>query len=114
MAIDFPSSKIIGFDISPVYGKMVCPANVIFRLADLTQPLPFPDDHFDLVFMRCLVAGLENKHWPLTLKELMRVTKPGGWIELVEVSFYVKRVHFYGRLVFCFWEGGVVFLGYIY
>ncbi|RUP49636.1 S-adenosyl-L-methionine-dependent methyltransferase, partial [Jimgerdemannia flammicorona] len=87
MAIEYPDSHFYGIDICPVFDGSVHPPNVTFSLANLTDHLPFPDGHFDFVFMRCLVAGLQNKEWPRVMCELMRVTKQGGWVELVEGSF---------------------------
>ncbi|RUS30175.1 S-adenosyl-L-methionine-dependent methyltransferase [Jimgerdemannia flammicorona] len=87
MAIEYPDSHFYGIDICPVFDGSVHPPNVTFSLANLTDHLPFPDGHFDFVFMRCLVAGLQNEEWPRVICELMRVTKQGGWVELVEGSF---------------------------
>jgi len=49
---------------------------VSFRQHDVTNPLPFPDNHFDHVFS---IEGLEHFENPWTfVRELCRVLKPGG------------------------------------
>ena len=34
--------------------------------------------------MRLLVLALPHDHWPFVVNELIRVTRPGGWVESVE------------------------------
>ena len=34
------------------------PSNVSFAFADVNKTLPFPDDHFDLVFVRIVILGV--------------------------------------------------------
>lgn len=49
---------------------------VRFRKYDASQPLPFPDGHFDYAFS---IEGIEHFETPWTfVKELCRVVKPGG------------------------------------
>ncbi|KAJ1552688.1 hypothetical protein HK096_010793, partial [Nowakowskiella sp. JEL0078] len=43
-----------------------------------------PDNYFDFVHQRFLVAGVPKSKWDDVLKELNRITKPGGLIEIVE------------------------------
>lgn len=46
-----------------------------------TQPLPYPDDAFDEVYSKNLFEHLEN---PMTtLREMVRVAKPGGRIRVI-------------------------------
>lgn len=42
------------------------------------QPLPYEDDRFDLVVSRYVFEHVPDPDW--TARELLRVTKPGGWI----------------------------------
>ncbi len=48
------------------------------RIIDFTAPLPFPDASFDLVYANWVFEHVENPEH--VAKELLRVTKPGGWI----------------------------------
>ncbi|KAF9012740.1 S-adenosyl-L-methionine-dependent methyltransferase [Cyathus striatus] len=43
-------------------------------------------DTFTLVHQRLLVEGLRRTEWPEAVKELHRVTRPGGWAELCEFT----------------------------
>ncbi|KAI9245266.1 hypothetical protein BY458DRAFT_485112 [Sporodiniella umbellata] len=50
------------------------------------EKLPFPDNHFDVVKQRLSTASLTKEHWKSILLEMIRVTKPGGYIELLEID----------------------------
>ncbi|KAJ3034900.1 hypothetical protein HDV00_004543 [Rhizophlyctis rosea] len=87
MATDYPQCHFTGLDITPVQPSTVKPRNVDFMEGDLTRlPLPFEDATFDFVYMRLLILGLKKDYWPVLINELVRITKPGGWIELMEPS----------------------------
>lgn len=58
--------------------------NVTFSIADVLQPLDFPDATFDLVNARALVAFVPKTAWPGLVKEFARITRPGGVIILTE------------------------------
>jgi SAM-dependent methyltransferase len=60
-------------------------------LANILQGLPFPDGQFDYVHQRLLVAGIPTVQWPEVIRELIRVTRPGGWVELLEVGITIKN-----------------------
>ena len=57
---------------------------------DLCQfPYPFPDDHFDLLFMSNVLEHIPPRHpdvqgelWYSLIQELFRITKPGGYWEI--------------------------------
>ncbi|KAJ3392786.1 hypothetical protein HDU84_003525 [Entophlyctis sp. JEL0112] len=80
------SSHFHGVDITlnPSNLGTVCGAKIVF--GDVTDRLPYPDNMFDYVHQRALVLAIPKQKWPHVLNELIRVTKPGGWIELVESS----------------------------
>jgi ubiquinone/menaquinone biosynthesis C-methylase UbiE len=79
---EFPEALVVGLDVEP--GKSGGPANYRFARGNLLQGLPFRDDRFDFVHQRLLFAGIPVKRWPSVVRDLVRVTRPGGWIELVE------------------------------
>ena len=45
-------------------------------------PLPYPDDHFDLIFNHSVFTHLDADYQDAWLAELRRVTKPGGTVLL--------------------------------
>ena len=94
MANHFPRAKVIGLDINapPVdllaeKGIDTRPANYQFVAGNLLEGLPFADASFDYVHMRALVTAIPHDRWPLVIGELARVTRPGGWVESLEVTF---------------------------
>ncbi|CAG8604264.1 3983_t:CDS:2, partial [Funneliformis mosseae] len=46
--------------------------------------LPFPDNIFDFVHQDNMISILQRTQWEFVLSELIRVTKPGGYIEISE------------------------------
>ncbi|KAI8095759.1 S-adenosyl-L-methionine-dependent methyltransferase [Thamnidium elegans] len=84
MAKDFPNSKFHGVDVSNVFPDETKPDNCEFIIGNLTETLPFEDNTFDYVHQRLLILGLTNSGWEKCLSELLRVLKPGGYIEIHE------------------------------
>jgi len=78
----FPEAHVVGLDVVP--GKPSRPPGYHTVLANLLHDLPFLDDRFDFVHQRLLFAGVPAAAWPGLVQELVRVTRPGGWIELAE------------------------------
>ncbi|CAG8582694.1 1557_t:CDS:2, partial [Acaulospora colombiana] len=85
MASEFPGNKFIGVDLSPIFPTSIKPQNVELRqLNVLTCGLPFESDTFDFVYMRFMNLALTESQWPELTRELVRVCKPGGWVECME------------------------------
>ncbi len=86
VATQFPMATVTGVDIdaSLLGSTMTIPANFTFIQANILEGLPFADASFDFVHQRFLVLGIPTPRWPSVIQELWRVTRPGGWIELVE------------------------------
>src|SRR5579883_2951423 len=93
MALLFPQAQVVGIDVNvpPVdeaasggAASEPLPPNYRFVAGNVLEGLPFPDASFDFVHMRLLVAGIPHDRWPGVIKELARVTQPGGWVESVE------------------------------
>lgn len=59
--------------------------NVDFQVADACN-LPFPDDVFDIVFEKDVLHHIQNHK--KALKEIVRVTKTGGRVIIVEANRY--------------------------
>src|SRR5215467_8394481 len=78
----FTSALVVGVDLVP--GKPDAPPGYRFVKGNLLHGLPLADDRFDFVHQRFLVTGLPLAFWGSVVAELARVTRPGGWVELVE------------------------------
>ncbi|KAJ3126783.1 hypothetical protein HK100_010088 [Physocladia obscura] len=57
---------------------------IVLKFGNVLETLPYEDDSFDFVHQRYMVLGMPREKFPTALRELIRVTKSGGWIELVE------------------------------
>ncbi|KAG2183058.1 hypothetical protein INT44_006039 [Umbelopsis vinacea] len=61
------------------------PINCQYKPVDTTEGLPFPDNSFDYVVQRNALYNYTRKEWDeIVIPEMIRVLKPGGWIEFVE------------------------------
>lgn len=59
--------------------------NVIFQRVDLLElPLPYENDTFDYIFIRCMMDVVPDEDWDDVLNELVRIMKKGGYIECLE------------------------------
>ncbi|CAG8487870.1 4328_t:CDS:2 [Funneliformis caledonium] len=91
MASDFPQVNFIGIDVCPMFPSHIKPSNLkfiqlnIFNNDGLCQ-LPFSDNTFDFVYQRFMNLSLKVGQWSNVLTELCRITKRGGWIELMETD----------------------------
>ena len=85
MAATFPDANIVGIDLREEPGiPRNLPHNYRYVQGNFVEGLPFNDGSFDYVHMRAVWSGMAPEKWPIALRELVRVTKPGGWIESVE------------------------------
>ncbi len=91
MAAEFPGAQVVGVDLAlpdnlaPMLAPLGALAdNVSFVEADLRRPLPFSDASFDFAHMRLMFDDLPTEHYLYALRELARVTRPGGWVECAE------------------------------
>jgi SAM-dependent methyltransferase len=83
LCAEFPEAAVVGLDLVP--GKAGArPANYRFVRANALQSLPFAGGSFDFVHQRLMVTALPLPMWPAEVADLLRVTRPGGWVELVE------------------------------
>jgi ubiquinone/menaquinone biosynthesis C-methylase UbiE len=91
MATEFPWAEVVGLDLvrPDNLAPMLAPLGSLaekasFVEADLRQPLPFPDAHFDFAHMRLMYDDLPTEQYLFALRELVRVTRLGGWVECAE------------------------------
>ncbi|RUS35104.1 hypothetical protein BC938DRAFT_475840 [Jimgerdemannia flammicorona] len=88
MAQLYANSSFTGSDMIDVFAPYVAsaPKNCSFVIANTLKGLPFPDDTFDYVFQRMQVGSFRELEWPEVYAELVRVTKRGGWVELIDTD----------------------------
>lgn len=93
LASQFPAAQVIGTDVVPpavddakVLGNGLDqrPPNYTFVPGNVLEGLPFADSSFDFVHQRLLITAIPKDRWPHVIRELVRVTRPGGWVELAE------------------------------
>ena len=88
MSTIFPQANVVGVDITPPAMESGAtqkrPDNFTFVQANMLEGLPFADNSFDFVHQRLVIVALPNDRWVTQVRELLRVTRPGGWVELVE------------------------------
>ncbi|KAG1194817.1 hypothetical protein G6F70_008715 [Rhizopus microsporus] len=80
----YPNSKFIGIDVSALFPENIKPPNVEFITGNIAKNIPFDDNTFDYIHQRLVILGLTEKDWQNNLKELYRILKPGGYLELAE------------------------------
>lgn len=100
------------------------PDNCEFVIGNITETLPYKDDTFDFIHQRILLVGLANSNWDkvsliqflikseasfLTvksivlqcLKELLRVLKSGGYIEIIDVGVaFIQFIYLHLNIIF--------------
>jgi len=85
LAATFPTSQIIGLDISPPAPNSTSPPNLSYITGDFhtlyNQEHPdFAEESYDFIFSRFLVLGMKN--WPAYVRACYALLKPGGYLEL--------------------------------
>lgn len=92
MAKAYPNSEFIGTDIVESFKQaaLVAPSNCRFEFGDIIKGLPYEDNSFDYVFQRFMTGCFTDAEWLVAIKELIRVTKPGGWVELGKLMKNVR------------------------
>jgi SAM-dependent methyltransferase len=90
MAQAFPKVQVYGLDVQENQGTNAhghAPQklpNYYFQMGNVLKRLPFIDGSFDFVHQRLLLSEIPFVQWYAVIRELVRVTRPGGWIELIE------------------------------
>jgi SAM-dependent methyltransferase len=87
---EHPEAVVVGLDLQR--GPAEHPAGYRHVRGDVLVGLPFLDCSFDLVHQRFLTSGIAVREWPRAVSELVRVTRPGGWVELAEPMVKPRRL----------------------
>jgi ubiquinone/menaquinone biosynthesis C-methylase UbiE len=93
MALEFKRAEVVGFDIdrTPMEASLArlgptgqFPPNFTFLEADALKPFPFEDQRFDFTHARLISPFVPVARWPDVVSEMVRVTRIGGYVELVD------------------------------
>ncbi|EFW18774.1 hypothetical protein D8B26_005584 [Coccidioides posadasii str. Silveira] len=88
IADEFPSSEVIGTDLSPIQPTWI-PPNCKFYVDDVESEWPYqPGEEFDFIHGRGMGGSIAN--WDQLYERAYQHLKPGGWIEMQE---YETDVH---------------------
>ncbi|KAG1226582.1 hypothetical protein G6F67_008918 [Rhizopus microsporus] len=87
MVQEYPNCTYHGCDIVNILYKNVDVEQFTFSKGNVIKGLPYEDNTFDFVHMRFFVLALREDEWPMAIKELIRVTKPGGMVQISEIGF---------------------------
>ncbi|KAI9484891.1 hypothetical protein BDB00DRAFT_852731 [Zychaea mexicana] len=91
MAETYPNSHFTGTD-EVIYPISDPPPNCHLRIANAAKGLPFADNTFDYVAQHDTILTYTREEWDKAIAELVRVLKPGGWLQLVETSGILQDV----------------------
>ncbi|MBM4043628.1 MAG: methyltransferase domain-containing protein [Planctomycetes bacterium] len=91
LAKDLPHSEVVGIDISPNLVEDATNAAAVLGLTNVTFTqasifsLPFADGAFDVVFNEGVIEHLD---YEAAVREMVRVTKPGGKVVIGVPNWY--------------------------
>ncbi|CAG8455877.1 18157_t:CDS:2 [Acaulospora morrowiae] len=88
--LNYPNSEFVGIGMK----QLACsspPPNLRFASGDISSTLLFDDNEFDFVRICYLILTLEHNEWINVINELIRVTKPEGWLEFVEPDLKIEN-----------------------
>lgn len=92
MAGLFPQSRVTGVDLEPPDVNAQSGSrslNYTVVRDNVLDGLRFASGLFDYTHMRLMLLAIPVDRWPGVVAELVRVTRPGGWIELMECGLPV-------------------------
>ena len=88
LADSYPSTEVIGTDLSPIQPSWI-PPNLRFLVDDAEASWYFNKNRpFDFIHARDLGGAIAD--WPRLLQQAHDHLKPGGWIELQEFEVTLK------------------------
>ncbi|KAG9294401.1 hypothetical protein G9A89_001906 [Geosiphon pyriformis] len=89
MASEYHKCSFTGVDTSSMFPSEIKPENVNFFQANILLGLPL-NNPFDYVHMRFLGSLFTATDWETAIREVIRLTRSGGWIEILEtdLKFY--------------------------
>lgn len=69
------------------------PKNATFLQYDVVKEkrLPYPDQSFDFVRIRLMLAFMSEQEFLVILSEIHRILKPMGYVEILDCEYQVHR-----------------------
>ncbi|KIV97497.1 hypothetical protein PV10_01247 [Exophiala mesophila] len=92
VAEQLPAAQIIGVDLSPIQPAWV-PPNVKFEVDDIEDDWTFPENHFDFIFSKVMLAG-SIAHFRKYFTQAFRHCRPGGYFEIHEITTRISSDHY--------------------
>lgn len=89
-ADEFPSSEVIGTDLSPMQPSWV-PPNLKFEVDDCLMEWTWPENHFDFVHVRCMYGSIPD--WTDLNTKILKHLKPGAYYEHLEIGCQAMSDH---------------------
>ncbi|CAG8828595.1 31536_t:CDS:2, partial [Gigaspora margarita] len=91
VAAEYPNTEFYAVDFN-ISASNTSDENITFVKCNIFQKLPFPNDKFDYVFSRDKFLFFEKDNFYDYLSELLRILKPGGWLEVgYLLKHYIKN-----------------------
>ncbi|KAK4134417.1 S-adenosyl-L-methionine-dependent methyltransferase [Trichocladium antarcticum] len=87
VAEQYPECEVIGIDVYPYPVPEDLPPNLDLQIDDLNSPSTFPSNYFDFVHSRMMAGGIHANGWINYMADILRVLRPGGWCQMVEIYF---------------------------
>ncbi|EIW75090.1 hypothetical protein CONPUDRAFT_159225 [Coniophora puteana RWD-64-598 SS2] len=84
-----PSVSFYGVDLHTRLVPAQPPSNIHFSATSFLDLPPSWSSKFALVNQRLMVAALKQDEWTTCAREIMRVLRAGGWVQLVEICAHV-------------------------
>jgi ubiquinone/menaquinone biosynthesis C-methylase UbiE len=112
MARQLPGGWVAGFDLDSQQidraleagawrGDDLLPPNCQLTQADALARFPYADATFDHVHGRFFSAFVPDARWPVVIAEMVRVTRPGGWVELLDAAHFSSPAPAHDYLIGC-------------
>ncbi|KEF50891.1 uncharacterized protein A1O9_13061 [Exophiala aquamarina CBS 119918] len=92
----YPGTKVVGTDISSAQfpPAWTWPKDCVFTTVDVLEPVPQQYvGRFDVANARMVAGNLHGCDMNIFLGHLLRMLKPGGWIQCLDLSLPVVCAH---------------------
>lgn len=77
-------TKVTCIDIVDALFPRAHPLNVTFQITSALQTPVDWTDRFTLVHQRLIIGGIKYADWETLIRDIYRITTPGGWAQLCE------------------------------